>query len=409
MLRNSRRIAIVRLRFANGNCLSLWFAFFGFLAISGCHRKSPEVVSIGHIASFRGPAKLSGEHAKQGTQLALQEAQGDEGTVKDRRIEVIHVETGGDPKAIEAATVRLAVINRVVAFLSGTDSAQSAAMEGVARNNEIPLVTSGGLPGRGTSDFVFRTGLSPEAQAKKLAEYASQHLTPPIRKIAVLVNGTDQGPSSILADQFSKEFLSQKEKGNSLAGKWTYQKYRKNTAGSEGEWEFKSAEDLKEIMDQIRKSKPDAIFLSGAASDLPPLQKSGLDQSLPLFFAGEEGSEPILRAAAGSQPVYLVTAFALTGDALQRDFVTQYEKQFQEPPDVHAALAYDNMRILIDALKRASSPKPIKIKEALEDMKDFQTLTGKASFCKDGHWLDREPFVVKVLDGQSKVVWTVGH
>jgi branched-chain amino acid transport system substrate-binding protein len=409
MLPNSRRVAILRLRFANGNCLSLWFAFFGFLVISGCHRKSPEVVSIGHIASFRGPAKLSGEHAKQGIQLALQEVQGDEGTVQDRRIEVIHVDSGGDPKAVEAATVRLAVINRVVAFLSGTDSAQSATMEGVARNNEIPLVTSGGLPGRGTADFVFRTGLSPEAQAKKLAEYASQHQTPPIRKIAVLANGTDQGPSSFLADQFSKEFLSQKEKGNSLAGTWTYQKYRKNTAGSEGEWEFKSAEDLKEIMDQIRKSKPDAIFLSGAASDLPPLQKSGLDQSLPLFFAGEEGSEPILRATAGSQPVYLVTAFALMGDALQRDFVTQYEKQFQEPPDVHAALAYDNMRILIDALKRASSPKPIKIKEALEDMKDFQTLTGPASFCKEGHWLDREPFVVKVLDGQSKVVWPVGH
>ena len=408
MLPNSCRIAIWRLRFANGNCLSLWFAFFGFLAISGCHRKSPEVVSIGHVASFRGPAKLSGDHAKQGIQLALQEAQGDDGTVNDRRIEVIHVDSGGDPKAVEAATVRLAVINRVVAFLSGTDSAQSAAMEGVARNNEIPLVTSGGLPGRGTSDFVFRTGLSPDAQAKNLAEHAMRQ-TPPIRKIAILVNGTDQGLSSFLADQFSKEFLSQKEKGNSLAGQWTYQKYLKSTTGSEGQWEFKSADDLKEIMEQIRKSKPDAIFLSGAASDLPQLQKSGLDQSLPLFFAGEEGSEPILRAAAGNQPVYLVTAFALTGDAQQRDFVTQYEKQFQEPPDVHAALAYDNMRILIDALRRASSPKPIKIKEALEDMKDFQTLTGKASFCKDGHWLDREPFVVKVLEGQSKVVWPVGH
>ncbi|HEV3145962.1 MAG TPA: hypothetical protein VGZ47_18900, partial [Gemmataceae bacterium] len=69
MLRNSLRVSIWRLRFANGNCLSLWFAFFGFLAISGCHRKSPEVVSIGHVASFRGPAKLSGDHAKQGIQL----------------------------------------------------------------------------------------------------------------------------------------------------------------------------------------------------------------------------------------------------------------------------------------------------------------------------------------------------
>jgi branched-chain amino acid transport system substrate-binding protein len=407
MPRNRRRVAIWGLGFANGNPCWFLVVFLVLILFSGCQRKSTDVVNIGHVASFRGSEKISGEHAKQGIELALQESQEDTGTIDGRRIAVIHVDSGGDVKAADAASVRLAVVNRVVAFLGGTDSVQSSAMEGIARNNEIPLVTSASLPGQVPSDFVFRTGLSPEAQAKKLAEFAGRQQTPPVNRVAILMDGTDKGLSSFLADQFAKEFLNEKE--HSLAGQWTYRKYRKGQAGSEGEWEMKNADELKEINDQIRKSKPDAIFLAGLASDLSHLRKAGLDESLPVFFAGEEGSEHILQAAGGHQPVYLVTAFAVTGDALQKDFVTQYEKQFHGPPDVHAALAYDNMRILIDALKRASSPKAVKIKEALEELRNFQTLTGKASFSKEGHWLEREALVVKVQDGIGTLVTSNSH
>src|SRR5262249_53077240 len=154
----------------------------------------------------------------------------------------------------------------------------------IARNNEIPLVTSVSLPGQVSSDFVFRTGLSPEAQVKKLAEFAGRQDAAPVNRVAVLMDGTDKGLSSFLADQFTKEFLNKKER--SLAGQWTYRKYRKGQAGSDGEWELKSAEELKEINDQIRKSKPDAILLAGAAPDLAHLRKAGLDESLPVFFAG---------------------------------------------------------------------------------------------------------------------------
>jgi branched-chain amino acid transport system substrate-binding protein len=399
MPRNRRHVAIWGLGFAKGNPCWFLVAFLGLSLFSGCQRKSTDVISIGHVASFRGPEKISGEHAKQGIELALQ---GDTGKIDDRHIQVIHVDSGGDVKAAEAASVRLAVVNRVIAFLAGTDNVQSSAMEAIARNNEIPLVTSASQPGQVPSDFVFRTGLSPEAQAKKLAEFAGRQQAPPIKKVVVLVDGTDKGLTSFLADQFAKEFFNKKDR--SLTGQWTYRKYRKGQAGSEGEWELKNSDELKEINDQIRKSKPDAILLAGVASDLAHLRKAGLDESLPVFFAGDEGSEHILQMAGGHQPVYLVTAFALTGEALQKDFVTQYEKQFHGPPDVHAALAYDNTRILIDALKRASSPKAVKIKEALEELRNFQTLTGKASFSKESHWLDREALLVKVQDGVSTLV-----
>ena len=128
----------------------MFFTSILLLSSSGCHRKSaPEIIYVGQVASFRGPDKLSGEHARQGILLALEEMQGSEGTINEnKRVEVIHVDTGGDLKAVEPAAVRLVSVNRVIALLGGTDWAQVEAMIPVAQSNEVPLIASGGLPGR---------------------------------------------------------------------------------------------------------------------------------------------------------------------------------------------------------------------------------------------------------------------
>src|SRR4029077_16794174 len=121
-----RQFTICNLQFAICNYCCWLSASILLLSSSGCHRKSvPEIVYVGHVASFRGPDKLSGEHARQGILLALEEAQGTEGAVSEnKRIEVIHVDTGGDLKAVEPAAVRLVAVNRVVALVAGTDWAQ---------------------------------------------------------------------------------------------------------------------------------------------------------------------------------------------------------------------------------------------------------------------------------------------
>src|SRR6266851_68194 len=61
-------------QFAICNFCCIFLTSILLLSSSGCHRKSaPEIVYIGHVASFRGPDKLSGDHARQGILLALEE------------------------------------------------------------------------------------------------------------------------------------------------------------------------------------------------------------------------------------------------------------------------------------------------------------------------------------------------
>jgi branched-chain amino acid transport system substrate-binding protein len=375
-----------------------------FLSIfSGCHRKStPEITNIGHVASFQGPDKINGEHARQGIQLALEEAEGADGTINDRRLEVIHVDCGSDPKAVEPATVRLVVINRVVALLGGMDGEQTSAMAGIAHNYEVPLITSTGTPEDKSNDYVFYNGLSPDLSARLLAEFATRHHSPPIRKIAILRGGKDRSLNSFLADKFAQSFLQ--TEGVSLAGDWTYKEIRKGSGAVEGNWEFKSSDDLKEIMEQLKSRKADAIFLAGPAADLSRLRKSDLDRTLPLFLAGAGGSVQTIASESASQPIFFVTAFALSEDERQKEFARRYESRFHEAPDAAAALAYDNTRILIEGIRQAASFKGPAIKQAIEDIRDFQMLTGMISFNKQDHWPNRPAFVMELRDGQSKVV-----
>ncbi len=297
--------------------------------------------------------------------------------------------------------MRLVSVNHVVALLGGTDWAYTEAMIPVAQSNEIPLLATGGLPGRAPLAYVFHTGLSPERQAEVLADFAANRHAPPIKKMAVLVDGVDKGPSSFLAGKFTREFL--KKEGNSLAGEWTYKEYRKGVGGTESEWNFKSAEDLKDIMEQAQSRHPDGVLWVGSPGDLTRLRKAGLDEKLPLFFAGEDGSEAVLRGISAGQAIFAVTGFALAQNEMQNDFATRYEKSFHEPPDVHAAFAYENMKILLDVLGRVSSPKGAKIQEALESLTDFPVLGGKVAFDKDHHWAEAQAFVVRLQDGRVNV------
>jgi len=90
-----------------------------------------------------------------------------------------------------------------------------------------------------------------------------------------------------------------------------------------------------------------------------------------------------------------------------REFVERYQKSFAEAPDVHAALAYDNARVLFEAMRQARSFEGPKVRTALAGLKTFDSLTGPWVFGKDG-WVSRRVFVVRLKDGQAKTVKTFG-
>jgi branched-chain amino acid transport system substrate-binding protein len=61
------------------------------------------------------------------------------------------------------------------------------------------------------------------------------------------------------------------------------------------------------------------------------------------------------------------------------EFVKAYKEKYNKEPDAFAALGYDSVQILVQAIKDAGEADPVKIKDALSKIKDFQGITGKMS------------------------------
>src|SRR5438552_2366851 len=84
----------------------------------GCGGKvDPPPVVVGHMSPLSGPHKAVGASARRGILLAVEEANRDpEDKGAGRRVEVLHTDTQGDPKAFGAQATRLVKVNSVAAL-----------------------------------------------------------------------------------------------------------------------------------------------------------------------------------------------------------------------------------------------------------------------------------------------------
>jgi branched-chain amino acid transport system substrate-binding protein len=360
------------------------------LTLAGCGAK-PELppILIGHVAPVSGVDRASGQHARQGVLLAVEEVNKDDQRIAGRRIEVLHPDCRPTPEAVRAVAVRLIAIDKVAALLGGTDAGQvESLVQGLSQIGEtakVPLVAPGGLPDRPANAFVFHTGVAPAMQGRTLARFASQKLA--AKRVAVLVNaGENRGvASSARAGAFAGEF---RKEGRVL-----------------GEWSYHTAAELKELTDRLKTTPPpDAVLVAGVAEDLQELRKSSLGEKTVWLLAGDEQCLSALRLSPIPNSVYLTTAF-VADRALERtrDFVRKYQDRFKDLPDAHAALAYDSARFLFEGLRQAKGLEGSRVREALAELKTFESVTGPLSLDAD-HWANRNVFVVQVENGQAKTV-----
>jgi branched-chain amino acid transport system substrate-binding protein len=81
-----------------------------------------------------------------------------------------------------------------------------------------------------------------------------------------------------------------------------------------------------------------------------------------------------------------------------QDFLKSYKAKYNgEEPDDMAALGYDSVKVLVDAMKRAGTVEADKLKEAINATKDFPGVTGKITL--DANRNASKPAVVMEIKG----------
>ncbi len=147
--------------------------------------------------------------------------------------------------------------------------------------------------------------------------------------------------------------------------------------------------DFRRQLQVIEDSRVDAIVLwadiGQAAEILKEMRELGMHQRV---FGSHRtiGDELIKLAGPAAEGFEAVYPFDPTrNDPLWLDFVSRYEGKYGEKPDHFAALAYDQMRILLDAICRAGLNKG-RIRDALTALTSYKGVTGDMVFdpnCKN--------------------------
>ena len=356
------------------------------LLVAGCSSQAtPEPVWIGQLVPLEGVHRTSGQHARQGVELAVTEARDAEQTVQGRPCAVLHVDSRDDADAVRAETVRLLTVNKAVALLADFDAVSTEALLRASRSYGAPVVVPGELPGPAESDTVLSLGVPPAVRGRLLARYASTELK--LSRAAVLTDSR-RPIAAALASAFLKA--------------WP------RDCGCE-EWTFTTAAERDERLTHLVHASPAVVVLACSVADFR-LLRSRLAETLPntpLIYGGEDAGAAALQADLETRsPVYLATVYSV--DRLTesgRAFARRYRERFHEPPDLFAAQCYDATRLLFDSLQHEGTANRETLGKELAQRESFESVTGPI------RWKDRQPrrrvFVVSLHKNKSNVVSTV--
>jgi branched-chain amino acid transport system substrate-binding protein len=346
------------------------------ICLAGCTgRSTPPPVWLAHVATRSGPDKDAGESAARGIRLAVEEIDKNVDQGLGPPLKVIHSDTHGKLDAFEAEAVRLVTVNRVALLLGGSTPAE---VERLDRAHGTVVSPCGTRPA-GASDGVYVTGIGPAQHAKSLGQFAAQNLN---AEALVLIEDDRREDLASLAEAIMREWRAAKK--DAPPHNMRRLRFGKDT---------KLAELVKALPGQLQEKPASLVIFAGRPEDLGELGSL----SIPVLFAGDEVSAKSLTALGrGLKELYWVTAFVTTDDAPRaRDFAARYKTAFSDDADVHAALAYGDVKLLYDAICRSKDTLTDKrIREELGKIKDFAGLTGALSFTKERQ-LSRPAFVVR--------------
>jgi branched-chain amino acid transport system substrate-binding protein len=345
-------------------------------------------IRIGAVFSETGGLRSIGSPGLAGMRLAAAEINA-RGGILGRRVQIATADSRSRPAAVARAVRRLIEDKRVVALGGLNDSTLALAAGPVAQRAGIPFVTAGAtLPSlpRTVGNGFFMAAFGDDAQAHAVADVARDDLR--ARSAFLLVDrGSDF--TRALARFFRQRFIA---RGGTVAGQLSY---------APGERDFASA------MARIRSARPaaDVLFFSALPSEAGRLTRqaraAGLMQPI---LSGDGFDTPLLSRVAGplANNVYYSTHVALDSPARRiRRFVAAYRQRYgRKPENAFAALGYDTMRLIADAIRRAGSSRPAAIRRALAATRGFAMVTGRVSYAPGRRTPIKPVTIIRVRDGR---------
>ena len=367
--------------------LILLFVF----VLAGAAFAADDVIKIGVFNCLTGQNAFGGQLELEGTQLAHKEIP----EVLGKKVELVVVDNKSDKVEAANAVTRLIEHDKVNAVIgtygsslamAGGEVAEKAGIPVIGTSCTNPLVTLG-------KKFYFRACFIDPFQGAGAATYAFRQLG--FKRAATLTDVANDY-SVGLSSFFKRAFETL---GGEVVAELKYQS---------GDQDFTAQ------LTELISKKPDIVFLPAYFAEGAIVLKQAKELGAEFRFIGADAMDNPEIVTLGGDAVegFLHTTFAYDPSMKEMNpvaakFTENWNKVHPDKaPNVNAALGYDCYIMLIDAIRRAGSAEPAKIRDALEQTKDLPTVTGTTTM-NETHDAEKEMGIVEIQGGKKVFLGTI--
>ena len=397
--------------------MNYWFSIISCLAIligSGCRpapvSTSPEspqqapseippesptptptplkVIDVGVFLPLKGESQGSGGAALNGLVVAAEEINA-KGGIDGQLVRLIVRDTKSEADRAGTAVKDLLEIDNVVAVIGGVSAGSDEAAH-MANKLKIPMLTLGstmpGIPDK--EPWVFRLSSVDFYSGEVMAKFASSLRA----STAIVLYDTYSDYARNLAFSFGKQFKGKRQ--NIVAG----------------EPYDLASRDFSKQLTIIKRKNPDVVYLPAPADQAAEIIKQArlLGLNMPFLGTGSWDSLDFLSAAGdAANNCYAPARFnpEITTES-GRTFLAAYALKQTTTPPAMAALGYDALKVLADALKASGGTDRVELRDALRSIKSFTGLTGDINFNPES-LVPIPVSILKVEEGNFKFLETI--
>jgi branched-chain amino acid transport system substrate-binding protein len=317
-------------------------------------------ILVGMYGSLTGDGASFGQSSREGTELGVDEVNNAGGLLGGRKIRLLVEDDQSKPEEASNAVTKLVTQDKVVAVLGEVASRRSLAAAPVCQKYQVPMISPSSTNERVTEvgDYIFRVCFIDPFQGEVLAKFAFNDLK--ARKVAILKD-IQQDYSVGLTDSIAQHF---KALGGEVLDPISY---------STGDADFKA------VLTQIRSQKPDAVFATGYYPEAAIIVRQARELGMNMPLLGGDGwvGDALKNGREALNNTFISNHYSGDNpDPVVQNFVAAYRTRFNREPDAIAALAYDSVKVLSEAITRANSTEGPKLRDALATA-DVAGVTGR--------------------------------
>lgn len=353
---------------------------------------SGEPIKIGAPYNLTGGYASIDNPAANGSRLAIKEINAG-GGVLGRPLEIIVEDGKSDVPTITSVAKKLVEEDQVDVLVGLTDTSYMLAAGPVAQEAGKPFLDAGGTAPLITTvgDYIFMLPFGDNVQAAVAAEFARDKGW----KTAALLFDEAMDYTKFLAKYFKDRFTME-DIGGQIVSELTY---------SMGDTDFSSQlTEFKNLDPQ-----PDFLFISSNPGEIGTIIKQARDLGLTMPIVGGDGYDtPLLAELAGDAAtnVFFTTHQGIYDQTPESEaFNAAYEAEYGNPPEaVFAALGYDGIKLMADAIARAGSTDGAAVRDALAATQDFHGVTGTISYEPGSRIPSKSVALIEVVDGKNNLL-----